>query len=223
MFDKDTIKQSLPLHVRKSVTDSVVKKFNTLSEDPMMAEVMRDNAISYSGVLREGKYRIGDYLNAVKFVSYRMMGDSKKSSYVKTFPTRYSDMRVAGKTDKEISSFVAAYNNNKLVNGVYDIAQIPTYLLNADIHQKAVNRLADLMCNASSEKVQSDSANALLTHLKRPEAAKLTIDVEVKEPTIIKDLQAAMLQLATKQQELIEAGTVNAADIAKAPIVIQGN
>lgn len=49
--------------------------------------------------------------------------------------------------------------------------------------------LADLMDNADSEKVRSDSANALLNHLKKPDNLKVELDIGVKEGSELANLQ----------------------------------
>ena len=66
--------------------------------------------------LEKAQFKTEDYLNAVAFVSYKLMGHSNQEAYFKTFPTRYQDMLAAGKSQKDISSFVSIYAKGKLVN-----------------------------------------------------------------------------------------------------------
>ena len=123
------------------------------------------------------------------------------------------------------SEFAIRYVNFiKLVNLIYEQTLFPTYILNADIHQRAINHLADLMVNAKSEKVQSDSANALLTHLKRPETQKVELDIGVKENSAIAELNHTMKVLAARQVELVNSGAYSIKEVSAIKLhpVIEG-
>lgn len=62
---------------------------NSISSDPQAASTIRENLISYSGVMRDGKFKTEDYVNAVAYVSYKIMGYTNQESYQRTFPSRY--------------------------------------------------------------------------------------------------------------------------------------
>ena len=209
-----TMQQAVPRQMRTRIDQDFVDKINAVLTDPNTADMMRDNIIGYADVLQGGRYKLDDYINAVRYVSFKTMGKTNTAAYIATFPDRYTAFKANQVTDKDIASYITAYNKNKLVNLVYDLTIIPTHILNADIHQKAINRLADLMVNAASEKVQSDSANALLTHLKRPETQKVEMSVNVAENSQMKEVKDTMRQLAEQQLKLIQAGAFTAKDIA---------
>ena len=61
-------------------------------------------------------------------------------------------MLSAGKNAKDISSFVTSYNKNKLVNLILEQSMIPSWVLNQDMYQKALNVQCELMLTANSEK-----------------------------------------------------------------------
>ena len=92
-------------------------------------------------------------------------------------------------------------------------------MINQDLHQKAINVLADLMMNANSEKVRADSANSLLVHLKPPEVKKVELDIGVKANKEIDDMKNLLAQLSAKQKSLIDNGVVSVADVAHTKIV----
>lgn len=50
-----------------------------------------------------------------------------------------------GLTAKDISSVVAIYNKGKLVNKIMEQSIVPTWILNQDLHQKAINVLAVIL------------------------------------------------------------------------------
>jgi hypothetical protein len=149
------------------------------------------------------------------------MGYTNKDAYAKTFPDRYQVLGLKGASEKDISAYVAMYHKNKLVNQILEQAVIPSWLLNQDAYQKAINKQLDLMANALSEKVQTDAANSLLTHLKPPETKKVELDISVRNEGGIADLKATMEQLAQTQLELIKGGQ-NAREVGRTPLLIEG-
>jgi hypothetical protein len=107
------------------------------------------------------------------------------------------------------------------VNLIFEQTMIPSYVLNQDLYQKALNVQAELMVSAHSEKVRSDAANSLLTHLKMPETIKVELDIGVKEDGVIGQLRASTLELARQQRMMIEAGAMNAQETAHSKLVFE--
>ena len=97
---------------------------------------------------------------------------------------------------------------------------MPSYVLNQDLYQKALNVQAELMITAKSEKVRSDAANSLLTHLKMPETQKVELDIGVKEDGSIAALRATTLELARQQRLMVEAGALNAQQVAHSKLQV---
>jgi len=91
---------------------------------------------------------------------------------------------------------------------------IPSYVLNQDMYQKALNVQAELMVTAKSEKVRTDAANSLLTQLKMPEVKKVELDIGIKEDSSINVLRTATLELVANQRLLMKAGQTTAGIIA---------
>ena len=86
MFTKQQLKEALPPTVHKSINDQVLDDLNAVLTDPDMRDAFRDNMLSYNKVLSEGRFKLSDYLNAVMYVSYKVMGHSNVDSYAKVFP-----------------------------------------------------------------------------------------------------------------------------------------
>lgn len=204
---KKELKASLPSQLSIRITDDLVDKVNNICMDPEIAKEIRNNFIGFNNVIKDGKFKVDHYLSACSYVTYKMMGYSNIDSYKQTFPDRYAKLVAAGKDAKHISAFVSAYNKNKLVNLILDQALIPSYLLNQDLFQDALNHQAFLMHNAKSEKVQSDAAKSILDALKQPEKSKIEIDVAVKDNSGIKELKEVMVQVAENQVNQIISGT----------------
>ena len=177
--------------------------------------------MSYTKVLADGRFKMESYVSAVKYVSHKLMGSSDIDAYVKTFPDKYQDFLQRGVASKDIASYVCAYNKTKLVNLIREQSLIPSWVLNQDLYQKALNTQADLMLTAKSEKVRSDAANSLLTHLKQPETQKVQLDIGVKETSVVQDMRNAVQALAAAQRDQIRAGQATAQGVAHSKLVAE--
>jgi len=217
----EEVRQALPVHLKSAATDNLVDALNTIPLDPEAAEAIRDNFISYTSVLREPRFKIEEYMNAIAYVTFKMMGYNNQESYARTFPDRYQNLIAKGTSGKDISSYVSAYNKGKLVTAVLEQAMIPVWLLNADNLQKAINHQVYLMSNAKSEMVQMQAANSIITHLKRPESKDININMGAVEDKGVEELRNMMTNLAKQQQDLIKSG-VATKEIAHQSIVIEG-
>ncbi len=180
----------------------------------------RENLLSYTKVMSDGKFKIENYLEAVRYVSHKLMGCTNIQAYMKTFPDKYNYFLQTGVSAKDIASYVTAYNKGKLVNLIFEQTIIPTHVLNQDLYQDALNVQADLMRNAKSEKVRSDAANSLLTQLRPPDVKKIELDIGVKENDAIRTLRDTTLQLAEQQRQAIAAGATNAEAIAHQRLIM---
>lgn len=220
----DQVTAAVPAQLRTSVTQHFVDMLNQLQVDPEMADNIKDNFLSYSGVLKEGRFKIEDYFNAVMYVSYKLMNMTNQDAYIRTFPKRHADLVARGATAKDISSYVAAYHKGKLVNMIMEQVMVPVWVLNQDMFQKALNVQYDLMTDLDmSGKVRTDAANSILTHLKKPEKMDFQLNMNTPESSGMKELTSALTNLANAQLEQIEKGNVKTIDVAssKLPVVDQ--
>jgi len=216
---EEVFKQCLPRQLRNNLTSDLLDNINNIIVNDEIRDSFRENLVSYTSVLNDGKFKIQDYINAVRYVSYKLLGNSNIDAYTKTFPDRFQRMVDEGKDSKFISAIVVGYNKNILVNKILEQTLVPSHVLNADLYQKAINVQAELMLNAKSEKVRSDSANSLLIHLKPPEATKIELDIGIKQDKTIDDLRATTMELVKQQKALIEQGNMSAQDIAHSKII----
>lgn len=218
----DQFRASLPDKVKKSVNQELVDQINTTLADPELYEAYRDNLVSYTKVMADGKFKVTSYVDAVRYVSHKLMGCTNIEAYTKTFPDKYARFVAQGVQAKDIASYVTAYNKSKLVNLIFEQTLIPSYVLNQDLYQKALNVQADLMVSANSEKVRCDAANSLLTHLKMPETQKVELDIGIKEDSSIAALRATTLELSRQQRLMLESGAMNAQEVAHGKLIIEG-
>jgi hypothetical protein len=215
----EVFQRALPKQIRGKVNQDIIDSINSTFKDPILMEQYRDNLLSYTHVMRDGKFRIPQYLEAVKYVGFKLMGNSNIEAYSKTFPARYANYVAQGTSQKDLASYVTSYNKNKLVNLIFEQTIIPTHILNADMYQKAINVQAAIMIDDDvSPKVRSDAANSLLTHLKAPES-KVEIDVTIKKDSSLEDLRATTEKLVQQQSKLLIEGVVDARTIAQSSLV----
>lgn len=220
MLTLKEVQATLPIGSRGNMTQDMVNQLNALSKDPEEAKVIRDNFITYAEVLQEGRFKVGDYTSAVMYVSYKAMGFSNLKAWKATFPARYKKMEDAGKPAKDIASHVSSYNKGILVNKVYARSYIPTWVLNQDMFQKALNTQYELMVDVTvSDKVRSDAANSILTHLKKPEENKAQLSIDIHVSDGMAEMENALNDMSRLQLKLItEDSGISAHDIASMPI-----
>jgi hypothetical protein len=219
----EEFKQSLPKQIHKRVSKSVMDSINLILTDTTVRDHFRENLLSYTNVLQSGKFKIGCYVDAVKYVSYKLLGYNNQESYQKTFPGRVTILIQDGATEKSISAYVAAYNRNKLVNLIWEQTLIPSFVLNAELYQKAINTQAHLMLTSTSDKVQCEAANSLLHHLKPPGVKKIELDIGMKDNGTIAELKEVTAKLAEQQKKMIEGKQLTPLQVAHSSLVIDGS
>lgn len=215
MLTTQQVALAIPSKLKLSVSQDLVDKLNNISADTLHCETIRENFFSYTKVLNDGKYKIEDYMNAVAYVSYKLMGYTNHDSYFRTFPDRHAALVAKGATAKDISSYVSAYNKNKLVNAILEQSLVPIWVLNQDAVQKAINTQVEIMTDETlNATARTAAANSLLTHLVKPkEAAQIQLNINTEESSGMKELKGALIDLAAQQRQLIQAGAT-AKDIA---------
>lgn len=206
MLTVAVVQQALPQTLRGVVDQAFVDKINNIVTDPIVAEQVRNNFISYSKVLQDGKFKTEDYLHAVTYVSFKLMGLSNGEAYARTFPQRYAALVAKGTEAKDIAAYVSMYNKGKLVNLILEQTLVPSWVLNQDAYQKAINTQVDIMTNSTNAMARTAAANSLLTHLQKPKEVGPLINIDMGENPGMKELRDMMVTLAQKQVEAINNG-----------------
>lgn len=216
---KDQFLKVLPKDVRSRVSDDVLDGINKLLLEPELRESFRDNLLSYAGVMADGRFKLQGYIDAVRYVSYKLIGSTTLEAYAKTFPDRYQRLLDENTDNSSIAAYAAGFNKTMLVNKIWEQTLVPSYILNADVYQKAINTQAYLMVNAMSEKVRTDAANSILNHLKKPEASKIQLDISYKEDKTLDDLRASTQALVDMQRRLLEEKVIDVKFVAESEII----
>ena len=200
-------KRCLPAALKGSMDDSVREQFNKCLEDPYTRDIMGQNLIGYTSVLQQGKFKLSSYISAVRYCTYKSMGDTNIMAYKKTFPERFTEFEDRDLPMNQINSYVTAYNKSKLVSLVYQALAIPTSILNQDVFQEAINVQRSLMLDPKvSPMVRCQSAKALMDCLKPEEVKQMELSVSVKESDTVEELRKTTNELAKAQLKALQNG-----------------
>lgn len=215
-------KEAVPKGLRNSITQQLVDDINQIAIDPEAASKFRENVISYTDVLNQGRYKVTDYINACLFSSFKLMGYTNQDAWKATFPDKYRTLIARGGTPKELSSYASMYNKGQLVQAVNERTIVKDCILFADIRHAAIMKQFQLM-NTASDAVAQKAADSLMKELKMPEKVESTISIGVNNDSVLVGLQNAMNQLASMHREKIIDGTVTAKEVAQGAILIEDN
>ena len=201
----EAVKKLVPKGQRTLITQAFLDKLEASVSNPIVAETFKDNFISWLSVMQTGKYKMDDYISAVKYVSHKLLGKSNIDAYAATFPERYQRLKDEGQT--QIDAYCSMYNKNKLVMQIYEQTIVPTHVLNAPLHQEALTELARMLKDPKcTGMIRVKACETILNYTKAPEIIdhKLTIGVEQQET--IADLRAVTEELASTFRYALEKG-----------------
>ena len=216
----EELKRALPPTFKESATKELADTINAITADPVLAEHIRDNFITYANVLMEGRFSLNAYISAIQYATFKFMGYSNQEAYFRTFPQRQAEFIATGKSSKDISAYVSAYHKNKMVTAILEKALIPIHVLYQDVHHDAIRTQADLMRTATSELVRMQAANSLLTHLAKPkEAANMQVAIQVNNNSEMDAMRKMLSDLSEQQLRMVDVG-VSAKDLAGQKLVV---
>jgi hypothetical protein len=216
----DELRHALPDKFKKSLNQKTIDSINQALADPDMYETFRENLLGYANVLEDGKFKMEQYLNAVKYVSYKLANKTNIAAYSLVFPHKIKDFAVRGVEPKDVASYVTSYNKSKLVTLITTQSLIPTWVLNQDNRQLAINTQVEIMLNANSEMAKTAAANSVLVHTAPPESHKVELEISQKPDSSLAALREATMELVAQQKLAIKSGAMSAQDIAHTPVTI---
>ena len=218
MLSVDAIKRLVPKPQRTLITQEFVDNLENCAKDTGIAEEFKNNFITYLSVLSKGKYKMADYINAVKFISFKLLGYTDIDAYAATFPDRYQ--RLVEEGQEQIYAFSSMYAANKLVTSIYAQTMVPTYVLNAPLHQEAINKLAEMIRKPNITDFNKIRAcEAILQHTKQPEVIKGELTIGIEQSDTIEDLREITENLAETYKTLLKKEGMTLREIADADII----
>jgi len=220
VFNEFSIESANQLLSTKLVSQDLVDKMNALASSTELAQTFKDNMTSFTTVLNKGAFTLDQYVTAVQYVSYRLMGHGVRISWEKTFPERYARLLSLGTNHRAINSHSTAFNRTKLVNLITEQSLIPSWIINNHYFQEALDVQVGLMRDEDvSPKVRSDAAKAVLEYTVMPDAAVGNKEeISDKGMDIIAELARSVTALAEGKQARIIEGSATAQEMARKPV-----
>jgi hypothetical protein len=202
------------------VTLTVAQDISAIADDKEVGEAFKQNFISYMHILSsKNNWTLGNYISAVKYISYKLLGHTDEEAYKHTFPKKYKEFIDRKVPKYQISRYIASYKHNKLVMQIFEQTIIPSYILNAPLHQEALNVLAEIMKNPKASFIAKvRAAEVILNDTRLPETHKIQLQVTGEEVDAIKELRKATEDLAKTQLKALKMGTP-LAEIAEQNII----
>ena len=206
MMTPEEFKAALPVQLKNSVNQEVMDAINQVLSGPEATAVFKENLLSYTSVLMEGRFKMTSYISAIRYVSFKLLGGTNKAAFNATFPGKLAKWTAQGVAEKDQASYIAAYHRSKLVNLIMEQTLIPTHVLNAPLRQQAINVQAELMMTANSEKVRSDAAACLIKELAPPINAKIELDMGIQVDKTLDTLRETTKALIEQQKRMLADG-----------------
>ena len=217
-LELEAVKKLVPKAQRTMITQDFLDRIVESVSDSDVAEQFKENFITYLNVLSKGKYKMEDYISAVKYISFKLLGYSNIKAYAATFPERYQRLKDEGQ--QQIEAFVSMYARGKLVNQIYEQTMVPTYVLNAPLHQEALNELAMMIKDPDVRGMTKVKAcEAILQHTKQPEVIKGELTIGIEQSDTINDLRDIVENLADTHRVLLERKGMTLKEIAEGNII----
>lgn len=217
-MDLVELKKSLPANLQSAANAELLDRINSSITDPEGWEIYKEGLLDYQGVLQSGKYKISSYVDAVRYVTFKLLGATNQDAYAKTFPDKFNDFVARGMSSKTISAYVSAYHNGKLVSQIIEQSLVPFWLVNQKARQDALNKQIELMYSAESEFVQCQAAESVLKHTEKPKEAGPLINFDMRENSGMEELKGLLQDLASKQLDSLQNGMVDVKTIAEQEI-----
>jgi len=226
---KETLKKHLPKGTSHQVTDEVMNMIYQMEDVTGMEQKdLEFELLSNMNIAKELKVDLDDYVNALKYVvCQRTMSNRKAWELV--FPDRLAkaEAKLAENEAKKargekyvevnIDSMVSNYNKNKVVVKLTSQLMIAAHIQYAPMFHAAIKKQFDLMNgkaapNANGEPmtvtphVQHMAAKELALLTQAPEEAKIEVDINVNQGSIIDEYEKAIGMMAEAKMKAIEEG-----------------
>lgn len=218
---KEQMQKFLPKNKKHLASDTMVQ----LLQDPLntdnIQEFITENFISYTDLLKDtSAYGLKEYINAVRFASYRMLGDTWLDCYKKTFPDRYEQHLADGKSLDALRARADGFSRTKLVQTMLERGYVAPYILNQPLFQQALNTAANIMLNEKTPAMaRVQAAKTVLEYTKAPEVQKLQMDIGVKASDELNQLEETMNRFAQMIHQGIHTGVLNSKEAIESNII----
>ena len=176
-----------------------------------------DSLIAFEDIGRTSRNSTEQYIKAVQFTTYVVMGDSYTEAFKKTHP----DRAMKATSDENIASYASIYANGRLVKEIMQRMTLHNSMLFKDKEFKARKELFNILMDESqSGKTRVEAGKVFLDNQYREQKdAGININMNMGGGSAIDDINQALTKLANKQKDAIEAGYMDLKEVAEAKII----
>lgn len=219
--NKAQLKRFLPKNKQHLATDKIVKLLQDPLDSSNIQEFIVENFINYTDLLKDSSaFGLKEYINAVRFASHRMLGDTWLDCYKKTFPERYDAHLAEGKSLDALRARADGFSRTKLVQSILSRGYIAPYILNQPLFQQALNTAASIMLDEDTSAIaRVQAAKTVLEYTKAPEVQKLQMDIGIKASDELVQLEETMNRFAEMIYTGIHSGKISSKDAIESKII----
>ena len=215
---KKAFLRSLPTGLQRSYNKELQDKVREFLHDDDLVENYKNNLLTMTPVLEAGSIRLKTYVNAVAYVSCKLLGYNNDKSFRRVFKKKVKQWEDYGRTKKQISRQVYAYNRTKLVVELLGTTLMPIHVINYRHLQTAIDRQVELL-TCGNHTVEQRAADSLMTHLKVPESLEVEHNIKLEGTSMMNSLLEATQKLAAAQRTAIEMRQSTAGEVASVRII----
>lgn len=208
-FSFEDFKDIMPTNFTGRVSRTLLTEVNHLITNSDTSEQLYENIVTFSHVMETGTWSAEQYINAVRYCTFRTMDYSKKDAYMNVFPAKWKQIKK--KANQQINGIVAAYNRSKLVQKIMAQVLIPQHFFYQDVFHKAVLKQTALL-NSKNETIAQRAADSLMGHLTPPQEAEMTLDITSKSAQLMGNMLDNLMDISNKQRELTKAKVITPED-----------
>ncbi len=190
--------------VLNTTPEKIEKEIAYIMDSPAKESIL-EKIVSYASVLKGNRWTPKQYFKAVEYVTYRMADMSMVESYKATFPERLINIKGNDKPAGTVRSLASFYDRGDLPQRIMSQVQIPLHVIMMGERVNAASVLAHLMVHGETERIQMESADKLLNHIKPPETLKVEMDIGFQADDTLVELNEKLDALAGLAQSKILA------------------
>lgn len=219
-MDITDLQAALPPKLKNSFSALSLQHLHGTLTNPDELEALAENFVTYTHILNNGKYKLESYINAVRYVTFKLMGLTNYDSYTRTFPDRYRNYLANGATNDMIHAYVSSFHNSKLVTQIMEQSVVSPHVLYRECFHDALFVQIALMNDTNvSDKVRSDAAAHVMNHTRPPEVKRVELDVTVGGTSVLDEFTQASRVMAEGIRERIANGSMTATEAIEQKVI----
>lgn len=218
MISREYLVSSLPKGYSRYCSEEVLSKIEEAcegcSED--LASYIEENIVTYISCVEGLRSRPEAYINAVKYCSMRLMGESIVESWKRTFPRRCERIAEECRGEEKwieykIKNNADYYNKTVLVTKIMGMSLVPSWIVNAQYYQEGINKLVEIIRDDSVRNgmVKVRACEALINATKKPDIIEQKIEIGSNIDVggeMMKELREVTEKLAVVLKDELKSG-----------------